>query len=352
MESVKKILNKFNGLYFSQEYLCLAKEQFKQPLHAFLVNKNRIVRDITADHNFIGYCPLIFTLYSNPVDKIDLPDLIEIVFTDHILQTNEILKKKDALARLSLKMIRRQSVNGYEICQYEGVHAEHHFISRFHQLVNGLYNQRYNKKPGNVFLHDNLYKQVQIAYSLPRIISLVSVSDGQLFNLFPTDLHGPIGEEYYVSSLRHEGKACHQVETAGRIVISEIHADMYKTVYSLGKNHMLEMKPEDQFPFDDHKSSVLGLPLPKQTLRYRELELKETFNHGIHKILLYKVLSINTFTAASIPGYRISTPTFAKASTGKPDAEPQNSNLTLSHIHNVYATYRHNKHLSGNYLLR
>src|SRR5206468_7751300 len=106
----------------------------------------------------------------------------------------------------------------------------HHFLSSFHQYIIGLNNKLYNKKPGNVFLNDNLYKQVQIAYAIPRIISLITVSDEKFYNLFPTDLRGPVNEQYYVSSLRHEGKACRQVETAGRIVISQVDCRFYKTV--------------------------------------------------------------------------------------------------------------------------
>ena len=61
------------------------------------------------------------------------------------------------------------------------------------------------------FLPDNLYKQVQIAYSIPRNISLITVGQNDRFNLFPTDLHGPVNEDHYIISLRHEGKACQQV---------------------------------------------------------------------------------------------------------------------------------------------
>ncbi len=188
-----------------------------------------------------------------------------------------------------------------------------------------LYNRRYNKKPGNVYLHDNLYRQVQIAYSIPRVISLITVSDGKLFNLFPTDLHGAVNEQYYISSLRHEGKACKQVEASGRVVISQVHCDAYRTVYALGKNHVQELRTKDDLPFGDINSSVFQLPLPQSVLSYRELELVQSFEHGIHKVLLYKIVSMQSFS---------------------------HERATLAHIHNVYATWRHNKGLEGNYLLR
>ncbi|MEI9943391.1 MAG: hypothetical protein WDN26_04155 [Chitinophagaceae bacterium] len=36
----------------------------------------------------------------------------------------------------------------------------------------------------------------------------------------------------------------------------------YKMVYSLGKNHMQELKPKDNFPFSERVSDVFHLPLP------------------------------------------------------------------------------------------
>jgi flavin reductase (DIM6/NTAB) family NADH-FMN oxidoreductase RutF len=323
MALLKKLLNKFNGLHYPQEYLCLAKESFQQPIHAYLVNDKGVIKDITDQHLFTGYSPLILTLNS-PTDQ-KLPDEIDIAFSQKSLQPNDFFKQKDAIASLSSKMIRKQAAGDTIVFYYEGIKGKHHFLSSFHQYIVGLNNNLYNKKRGNVFLNNNLYKQVQIAYAVPRIISLITVSDGKLFNLFPTDLHGPVGEQYYVSSLRHEGKASRQVEAAGRIAISQIDYRFYKTVYSLGKNHMQELKPRKSFPFSDSDSSIFKLPLPRETLYYHELELMESFVHGLHKLFLFKIAS------------------------GKAIKDER---ATLAHIHNTYATWRHNKRLPGNYLLR
>jgi len=325
MQLLKKILNKLNGLYYPQEYLCLAKEKFDQPLHVYLVENNRVIQEISEKHLFTGYCPLVLTLYSSPGNHLNLPDTIDIFFSEQSLQSNEFLKKKDAIASLSLKMIQKQSAGNYTIAHYEGVNGTHYFISAFHQSMVSLYNKLYNKKTGNVFLRGNLYKQVQIAYSLPRVISLVTVGNGNLYNLFPTDLHGPVDDQYYVSSLRHEGRACQQVESTRRIVISNIHCNAYKTVYSLGKNHMQELKPGNEFPFGPEISAIFQLPLPEAVLQYYELEVMDAFKHGIHRFFLYKIVS----------SHRLS-----------------NQPFTLAHIHNVYATWRHNKGLEGNYLIR
>jgi hypothetical protein len=323
MGFMKKILTKLNGLHYQQEYLCLAKETFQSPIHAYFVKDGHIVKDITNEHVFTGYSPLIFTLIS-PDLKEPVSD-IEIVFSQQSHQPNDLFKKRDALASLSLRLIKKQPIEPNEICYYEGVRGEHHFLSFFHQYIVGLNNVLYNRKKENVFLNNNLYKQVQVAYSVPRVISLITVGSGGLYNLFPTDLHGPVNEQYYISSLRHGGKACKQVEHARKIVISQVHSDVHKAVYALGKNHMQELKPKDNFSFNDSVSNVFGLPLPHSVLNYSELELIESFDHGIHKLLLYKIISRHTI---------------------------KKELTTLAHIHNSYATWRHNNGLPGNYLFR
>jgi hypothetical protein len=318
---LKKILSKFNGLHYSQEYLCFGKETFSQPPHAYLVGEREVI-DITDRHCFTGYSPVIFALHS--LQK-DLPSDIHIVFSHKPLPPNGIFSSTDAIASFDLKKIYGQGIENDNIVYYEVTRARHHLVSSFHQFIQRLNNRLYGRKAGNVFLRGNLFIQVQAAYALPRTISLITAGEGGRFNLFPTDLHGPAGDNYYVISLRYAGKACRQVEMGRKILLSQVDADAYKTVYALGKNHMQELKPADQFPFTDIRSAKLQLPLPISTLNYRELEMQDHFRHGIHQLMLFKVLSNNPVTA-----------------TGN----------SLAHIHNTYATWRDNNHLEGNYLLR
>ena len=93
-------------------------------------------------------------------------------------------------------------------------------------------------------------------------------------------------------------------------------------VYALGKNHMQDLKPKDKFPFTESFSINFGLPLPESTLSYQELELIESFEEGIHKLLVFKILSQQIM---------------------------KENEATLAHIHNVYATWRHAKKLATIY---
>ncbi|MEP7374654.1 MAG: hypothetical protein ABI675_14765 [Chitinophagaceae bacterium] len=325
MKSLQKIFNQLNGLHYRQEYLCLDSASFHFPLHAWLVYKGQVIKDITKQHLFVGYSPLIFALPSFKEIDPDQLSAIDILFTDKTPHPNEKLLPKDAIAMLSLKRIHQQSTDHTSIMYFEGLNGKHRFLSSFHQWIIRLNNRLTNKKTGNVFLNDNLYIQVQIAYSVPRNISLITIGENGRYNLFPTDLHGQADDEHYVISLRHQGKACQQVMQTRKILITQVHSQFYKNVYALGKNHMQEYREKSHFPFSDAVSSLYQLPLPQSATFYRELELQDSFAHGIHRILLFKILSW----------------------------QPVRDNpSTLAHIHNVYATWRHNNHLPGNYLLR
>jgi len=322
---VKKLLNKLNGLYFPQEYLCFDHEQFSQPLHVYTIIEDIVIDDISSSHSFVGYSPVIFAMTYSSTAWLH-PEEIRIAFTAEPIPVNANFRSKDAIAILSLVKINVQYLADEEdILYYAAKKGVHHFIPPFSQFIIQVNNRLYQKKPGNVYLPGNAYKQVQIAYSVPRNISLITVGQDGQFNLFPTDLHGAAGEDHYIISLRHEGKACKQVMETGKIVLSGVDSGFYKTVYSLGKNHMQEMKGKENFPFSGQFSARFQLPLPRSAIFYRELTVQDSFIHGIHRLILLK--------------------TEDRQGPGGPVS-------ALAHIHNVSATWRQNKGLAGNYLLR
>jgi flavin reductase (DIM6/NTAB) family NADH-FMN oxidoreductase RutF len=323
MKLVKNILEKLNGLHYPQEYLCFAMEHFSQPLKMYLVKEGEVKAEIGTSHAFVGYHPVLFVFPSLP--DVQSQDRIEIVFADREMIRGERWQSKNAIAFFRMKKVKVQATPAGELHYYEGIAGKHRFVSGFRQWVLQLYNRLYKQKPGNVFLKGNLYKQVQIAYALPRKICLICVGLNGLYNLFPTDLHGQVNEQYYIISLRHEGKACGQVTTAGRIVLSEINARDCQKVYRLGKNHMQSPKEASAFDFSSSASTVFCLPLPAGCIAYKELRLEDSFIMGIHRLLLFRIISSQ---------YREEAPG------------------TLVHIHNSYATWRYNRGMAGNYFIR
>jgi hypothetical protein len=322
MKLLQRVLNRSRGLHFRQEYLCIHHEDFDQPLNVYLLEKGKVHKDITGLHAFVGYHPVVFAML---FEKDDAPTKLDVIFSHDKLGLGIKPGKQVILAYLSMKKVYQLSTKNEFVFFYEAVFGSHRFISKFRQFIISLHNHLFQKKEGNVFLKGNLYKQVQIAYSLPRKISLITIASHNMYNLFPTDLHGPVGNGCYVISLRHTGNACAQVEATRHILLSNVKGDVYREVYKMGKNHMQPLKEKNSLRFSTELSPFFQLPVPDSALYCYELEMQSSFKTGIHKIMLFSIR--NEFTVTT--GF-----------------------ASLAHVHNVYATWRHKNRLSGNYLLR
>ncbi len=328
--SIKKILL---GQTIPQEYICFPYEDFTDPFRIFLtLRSSNTVYDVTRQHLFLGYRPLIIGI-STAVDH----ELFQILssgqeiclfldWQDRIANQNwrGFTIPNSAPAKVILEFNHLQKSDHEVTFIYTGKLGYHNFRSAFHKYTNGLYYRFRRKKPGNIDLPGNLYDQVRIAYAYPRNISLITVGYGNTINMFPTDLHGPIGEKVYAGSLRNNGLACKQVDYFKKIVISQIKVEMFKRVYAMGKNHMKEIRDSDDFELDSETSEILKLPLPSGVLRYRELEQVCSYDINIHRLHFYKVMNQ------------------VDCSEGK----------TLCHVHNYYVEWRKQKGLDFKYLLR
>jgi hypothetical protein len=321
MKIIEKLLARFNGLHYRQEYLCLALEDLSEPLNVYAVRKQGELINLTAHHLFVGYCPVIIAL---PF-MVDEKNRLQLVFCLKVFNENETLDKEDVLAELFLQKIEERNVNGTDIFFYRASSGRHEFLPSINQWIISLNNLLSGKKAGNVFLKGNLLKQVQIAYSVPRKICLVTVGSNGIYNLFPTDLHGQVNEQIYIISLRYNGKACEQVLESENILLSDIEPGAFKKVYLLGKNHMQPLKPRSAFEFSHLDSAQFHLPLPQHTVAYKELALTGSFVEGIHRLLVFQIRN---------------------------EVKMEGNSGSLSHIHTVYATWRENKGLRSNYLLR
>ena len=317
---VKQILEKLKGLHFRQEYLCIPYEHFARPLHVYIIIDQKIIAEVTKEHLFVGYAPLIIVLPLMP--DIESQASLSLSFFPEVAAIGSHVNSQQQLASLDLKPLPSPTPHTYQF--FEGLRGHHHFLPLLNRWIIRTANQLYKHQPGNVFLQGNLYEQVQVAYSVPRIISLITVQHHQSCNVFPTDLHGEIAGEYIIS-LRTGGKALEQVMESTNIVVAEINALAYKKVYAQGKNHMRATQPRETFEFENEQSQVLHFDLPKGTVTYRELQLKSSFRHGIHTILIFHILYKDTIRKGI---------------------------SRLSHVHNAYATWRFNNGWKDNYLLR
>ena len=166
--------------------------------------------------------------------------------------------------------------------------------------------------PNNVALPGNLVDQVRISI---RCTKVDFHRDNKRWN---TNEHVPNRPAWPIWATRiskfftNGGMAGGQVEKYKQIVISEVDLSLYKVSYALGKNHMANLKDENFFTLYDERSGLFDFPLPSFALKYREMQVMDSFDHGIHRIYLYEIMN---------------------------EKSVQQSN-TLAHIHQYYAQWR------------
>lgn len=275
-----------------QEYVCLPFEQSAH-LQIWMTTLHADPQEVTHRHLFLGYSPLILGVIF-PKEQAP-PDRGCFTFTKDEFVPNDkwrgFVTDHRAVGRMVLKKIKIEKFGNDTVGFYRGVHADHRLINTVHQLTNNVKTRLRRKEVGNVSLPGNLYDQVRLAYAFPRLISLISLAQDGLMNCFPTDLHGKINDEFYVSSLRLGGNADGQVLAVKRVVLSQVKPDYFRIAYELGKNHMRNMRPADQFEMKTDRSLLFQVPVPAGAVNYLELEWVGSFDHGIHRIHSYRIVN-------------------------------------------------------------
>lgn len=119
-------------------------------------------------------------------------------------------------------------------------------------------------------------------YIRPRPVFLVSVEHGRRRNIFPMDLVGPLPSGHFTLALRVTSPSVETIERSRRIAVSSIPAHYASVVYALGAHHRKESIDWDRLSFPMSPSAKLGIPVPDEAFRVRELQVKTVESVGSH----------------------------------------------------------------------
>jgi flavin reductase (DIM6/NTAB) family NADH-FMN oxidoreductase RutF len=131
---------------------------------------------------------------------------------------------------------------------------------------------------------------VNILFSCPRPVVLVSLALGDGGTMFPMNLMGPIGNGYFAFALNSRRLAGSLVERAGRVAISNVPFDQAPSARQLGKNHHREAVNWSELPFPLAQSTALGIPVPAFASRVREMEIEAVRKLGSHTLFVAKIV--------------------------------------------------------------
>jgi flavin reductase (DIM6/NTAB) family NADH-FMN oxidoreductase RutF len=127
-------------------------------------------------------------------------------------------------------------------------------------------------------------------FACPRPVALVSVVDGEVGNIFPMNLMGPVGNSHFSLALNSTRPVTSLLARAGEVALSSIPFQQASLAYELAKNHKREGVDWKRLAFGTRSSARLNLPVPEFSLRVREMRIEAVRNMGSHTLFLARIL--------------------------------------------------------------
>jgi hypothetical protein len=259
-----------NGLLrvtgYPQEYLCLEAAALHGRFHWSLSGASIDPRTIL----FLGYRPLV----------LGLPE--EVAPGDGLLTLEH---GGTAIAAIRLEEFTEKHWPGIRL--FGAMQSWQRFLPPMLEPLDRLRQRINERRAGNVTRSMLEYDRLRVAYAQPREIHLAVVGTPERCNIFPTDLHGPLGDDGYIISLRHANAVCAQLHVLGTLLLCRMALDAYKDVYQLGVRHNARLQNAESIRAT---TSVFGgHAVPEGTRSAILLELRAHQDLGIHRLHRFAV---------------------------------------------------------------
>jgi flavin reductase (DIM6/NTAB) family NADH-FMN oxidoreductase RutF len=205
-----------------------------------------------------------------------------------ILRFHEHAGEQRLLGEIGLHVDDRFRVGTHEIYLFHVTDYSNHCLPwirlRMHYLLHER-TRRQSKDDVRITSRDSL--AMIVFYLCPRPIALVTVGDLEVGNLFPMNLMGPIGDDYFAFGL-NSNRAAPLVERARTIVLSTVPLEQASIVSSLGKNHRKASIDWSKLPFPTIRPRNIDAPVPSFALSACEMQVEEFRHLGSHTLFVAK----------------------------------------------------------------
>lgn len=129
-----------------------------------------------------------------------------------------------------------------------------------------------------------------VSFIRPHPICLVSLVGEHGGNIFPMNLMGELGKNYFGFALKDSRRAAHLVERAGRIAISNVPLSWAPVAFRLAVNHKKESIDWGELSFSTRMSAAFGIPVPDFAPRIREMEIRQIHRIGSHTFFVAQLI--------------------------------------------------------------
>ncbi|HTH52354.1 MAG TPA: flavin reductase [Edaphobacter sp.] len=265
----------------------IALEHPQHEIKVWLHGQN-IPCDVTFRHSIVCASPFTFCIGFDPEDR---PQLVEGSIAT--LRFEEGSGSRHLLGEIDVRLKTILPVEEHTMALFEAVRARNLCISRAHLAAHDLFYQYVawkNRAKNEVKVSPLDSACNAIGFICPRPVVLVSVRDEDSGSIFPMNLFGNLGGDYFAFALTRKKKAAPLVEQIGRLALSTVPFDHASTVRKLAGNHYIQSIDWAHLPFSLRASKKLGLPIPEFAIRVCELQVCKAQPLGSHTFFLAKIL--------------------------------------------------------------
>lgn len=207
------------------------------------------------------------------------------------LRFHEHAGEQRLLGKIGLHLDSSFRAGAQEIFLFRATDYSNHCLPwlplHIHQLLQERA-RRQSKDEVRIARGDNF--AMTVFYICPRPIGLVTVGDLNGGNLFPMNLMGSVGGDYFAFAL-NTNRAAPLVERARSIVLSTVPLEQEPVVSSLGKNHRKTSIDWSDLPFPTIKPRSIDAPVPCFALSACKMQVEEARSLGSHTLFLARKIA-------------------------------------------------------------
>jgi flavin reductase (DIM6/NTAB) family NADH-FMN oxidoreductase RutF len=262
----------------------------QHPQHEILVRFLGLgpARDVTFFHSVACSVPFTFCIgfESSALDHATPDSYFDLEFCERQNETN-------VLGRIKLRYSKTLPADDYCLGLFEAVECHNFCISNYHlgmHRVFNAFNWWRDKRPNKENVPNLDFQCNAVTFICPRPVVLVCVANRDRGNVFPMNLLGDLGNDYFAFALNSRKQASPAVRRVQHLTVSTVPFDKKNIVRQLGKNHYQESIAWDELPLQLQHTHEFDVPSPEFAIRTKELQVLETLSLGSHDFFLAKTI--------------------------------------------------------------
>ena len=250
--------------------------------------------DVTSRHLMACASPLTVCIAFDQRERLGEKDVERLT-----LKYCERKGQKQVLGEISLKPTTSISEDGLNLVLFEVRSSVNYCLPKARLWAHYLfhaYSQWRKADTSGMKMSFLERRAAMVMFIRPHPVSLVSLADETGGNIFPMNLMGDLGNEYFAFALKDSRRAAHLVERTRRIALSSIPLSQAPLAYQLAINHTKERIEWDQLPFATNLSAKFRIPIPVFAQRVREMDVMNVHYAGSHILFLARIVRDETFS--------------------------------------------------------